>query len=258
MGKKLIVQRRGRGSPTFRANTHKRKGAIKYRKISRTEMEGVIKAKVVGFEHEPGRGAPLAKVIFEDGLQKYILPAEGLALGDTIEYGAKAEIKPGNTLPLFAIPARTMVYNIELQPGDGGKLVRASGSSAVINSKEDDWVYIQLPSGRIKAFPSSCRATIGVVAGGGRTQKPFVKAGNKHYHMKAKGHNYPRVRGTAMNAVSHPHGGGSHQRPGGPTTVSRNAPPGQKVGLIAARRTGKKVGRQAKERQVVKKKKGKR
>ena len=250
MGKKLIVQRRGKGSPTFRAKTHGRKGAIKYRKVSHTEMEGVIKAKVLSLEHEPGRGTPVAKILFEDGLQKYILPAEGVAIGDTIEYGAKASIQPGNTLPLSAIPARTLVFNLEIQPGDGGRIVRSSGSYATINSKDEDWAYVQLPSGRIKAFPLSCRATIGVVAGGGRTQKPFVKAGNKHYHMKAKGHSYPRVRGTAMNAVSHPHGGGSHQRPGGPTTVSRTAPPGQKVGLIAARRTGRKVGRQPKDRQV--------
>ena len=246
MGKKIIVQRRGRGSPSFRANSHKRKGAVKYRKISFTELDEKIKARVTELRHEPARGTPLAKIIFEDGLQKLAIPAEGISVGSVIEYGAKAEIRPGNTLPLFAIPVRTPIFNIEMEPGDGGKLVRASGGYATVIDKDEKRVIVKLPSGEHRAFPPKARATIGVVAGGGRATKPLVKAGTKHHLMKAKGHYYPKVRGVAMNAVSHPHGGGSNVPTS--TTVSRDAPPGAKVGLIAARRTGPKVGRSTKKR----------
>jgi len=99
---------------------------------------------------------------------------------------------------------------------------------------------VKLPSGATKLLKDACRATIGVVAGGGRIEKPFLKAGKKFHWMRAKGHKYPRVRGVAMNACSHPFGGGRHQHPGKPTTVSRHAPPGRKVGHIAARMTGRK------------------
>jgi large subunit ribosomal protein L2 len=99
---------------------------------------------------------------------------------------------------------------------------------------------VELPSGELKAFNPQCRATIGVVAGGGRKEKPFLKAGNRHYAAKAKGKKSMGVRGVAMNAVDHPHGGGNRQHPGRPTTVSRHAPPGRKVGSIAAKRTGKR------------------
>ncbi len=246
MGKKILVQRRGRGGPVFRAAGHKRIEPIKYRKISREEMSSSFSGKVVSLHHEPGRGAPLAKVLFEDGQSKYVLPAEGLAVGDTIQYGATAEIAPGNVLPLKFMPVRTPVFNIELRAGDGGKLVRTAGATASIDSKTEKWVFVKLPSGRIKKFPPEARATVGVVAGGGITKKPLLKAGNKYHKKRAKGHKYPRVRGTAMNPVKHPHGGGAHQSPPRSTTVSRNAPPGRKVGLIAARRTGIKRGRQAK------------
>ena len=107
-------------------------------------------------------------------------------------------------------------------------------------SLDEKKAMVQLPSGTLKAFNPKCRATIGIVAGGGRPEKPFVKAGTKYHLTKAKGQHWPIVRGSAMNAVSHPHGGGMHQSPGGPYTVKRNTPPGAKVGLIAARRTGRK------------------
>lgn len=244
MGKRLIVQRRGLGSPVFRAAGHKKIEPIKYRKISQAEYNSHFDAEVLDLHHEPGRGAPLARVKFFDGLIKYILPAEGIAVGQKISYGATAEIKEGNVLPLSALPLRTPIFNIELRKGDGGRIVRASGGFALVDSKEPKWVIIKLPSGRLKRFPPEARATVGVVAGGGRTSKPFLKAGTKGYAKKAKGHRYPRVRGTAMNPVNHPHGGGAHQSPPVSTTVSRNAPPGAKVGLIAARRTGYKRGRQ--------------
>ncbi len=245
MGKKIIVQRRGKGSPVFRAAGHKRLEPIKYRKISKVEYETSFSGEIVSLTHEPGRGTPLAKVKFDDGLQKLIIPAEGISIGSHIHYGVGAEIKEGNVLPLSAIPVRTPIFNIELRKGDGGKLVRTGGGFAIVDSITDRFVIVKLPSGRLKRIPPEARASIGVVAGGGRSGKPFLKAGAKYHAKHAKGQKYPRVRGTAMNPVKHPHGGGAHQSPPRSTTVSRDTPPGRKVGLIAARRTGYKRGRQA-------------
>jgi len=247
MGKRIRVQRRGTGSPVYKTAGHKRIEPVKYRKISIEEMEESFTAKILELTHEPGRSAPLGRVLFFDGQYKYILPAEGVAVGDTIKYGATAEIKPGNVLPLKDIPVRTPVFNLELRAGDGGKLVRSAGGYAIIDSKDEKFVHVKLPSGKIKPIVPKARATIGVVAGGGVTRKPLLKAGKLYHKKKAKGQKYPRVRGTAMNPVNHPHGGGAHQSPPRATTVSRDAPPGRKVGLIAARRTGRKRGRIVKE-----------
>ena len=166
-----------------------------------------------------------------------------MKVGQKIEYGASAAITLGNTMPLQFIPDGSPVFNIELTPGDGGRLIRSGGGYATILGRDKGKVTLQLPSGEMKDIPHRCRATIGIVAGGGRTEKPFVKAGNKHYLKKAKGHYYPRVRGTAMYAATHPHGGGAHQSPPRSTTVSRHAQPGRKVGLIAAKRSGRRKGK---------------
>lgn len=243
MGKKILVQRRGRGTSQFRAASHKKKGSVKYRKLTKLEYKETIKGYVKDIVHDPGRGAPVAVVLFEDHLKKIILPSEGLCVGQTIEYGATASIQLGNTMPLQFIPDGSPVFNIELTPGDGGRLIRSSGGYATILGRDKGKVTLQLPSGEMKEIPQRCRATIGIVAGGGRTEKPFVKAGNKHHLKKAKGHSYPKVRGVAMNAVSHPHGGGAHQSPPRSTTVSRHSQPGKKVGLIAARRSGRRRGK---------------
>jgi large subunit ribosomal protein L2 len=151
-----------------------------------------------------------------------------------------AEIKPGNSLPLAEIPEGIPVCNIESNPGSGGQFVRASGVYGILVAHDVGKTVVQLPSGELKWLNPLCMATIGVVAGGGRTDKPFVKAGKKYHKMKSRASKYPRVRGVAMNVVDHPFGGGGWQHPGRPTTVSRNAPPGRKVGSIAARRTGKR------------------
>ena len=136
-----------------------------------------------------------------------------------------------------------MVCNIELRPGDGGKIARSSGSFGVVVAHLGGETSINLPSKRIVKLSNECRATIGIVAGGGRTEKPFMKAGEKFYAKKAKGQLFPVTKGVKMAAASHPHGGGRHRRPGKSTTVSRNAPPGKKVGLIAARNSGKRKRR---------------
>jgi large subunit ribosomal protein L2 len=124
--------------------------------------------------------------------------------------------------------------------GDGGKLVRASGGSAVLFSKGNGTAILRLPSGKSILVDEKCRATVGEIAGGGRLEKPFMRAGPRFHAMQAAGRPYPRMRGIAMAVVYHPFGGGRHQHPGKSTSTSRNAPPGRKVGLIAPRKTGRK------------------
>ncbi len=233
MGKRIISQNRGKGTPTYTAPSHKYKADLRHLKF-----EGTLKAEVIDIEHDPARNCPIALVKLPDDRETYILAVEGMGIGETIEYGENVSLKPGNSTYLKNIPEGTPICNIENQPGDGGKFARASGTFAILVAHEEDRVLVQMPSGKLKWLNPKCKATIGVVAGGGRTDKPFVKAGKKYYKMKSKAAKWPRVRGVAMNAVDHPFGGGKHQHVGRPKTVSRNAPPGRKVGSIAARRTG--------------------
>ena len=235
MGKRLIVQRRGRGSPTFRAAKSGKVAPVKYPPLN-VMGRGWVKELL----HDAGRGAPLAYIALEEGAAYYIAAPEGIYVGQTVEIGPEAPVKVGNVLPLGVIPEGTMICNVEIRPGDGGKIARSSGSYAIVVSHTPAGTLVKLPSKKIVILPDGCRATVGVIAGGGRKEKPFMKAGEKYHLMRAKGHKYPKVRGVAMAAVSHPHGGGSHKYPGKPTTVSRHAPPGRKVGLIAARETGRK------------------
>ncbi|MHA1380318.1 MAG: 50S ribosomal protein L2 [Candidatus Helarchaeota archaeon] len=235
MGKRIRVQRRN--SPTFKANTHRRKGKVSHLPLS----DQTISGKIIDLVHESGRGTPLALINFDNGQKKFILIPEGVFIGQRIEIGNNANIKEGNTLPLKKIPEGTPIFNIELKPGDGGKLVRAGGTYSTIISRLPTKIMIRLPSGKMKSFLPNCRATIGIVAGGGRPEKPIVKAGKKYHMIKPKRKKWPITRGVAMNTVDHPHGGGGHQHIGKKgSTVSRNAPPGRKVGLIAARRSGRK------------------
>lgn len=242
MGKRIRVQRRGRGSSTFRASTHKRVAPVKYPPVSITENKTVVNGQVKGIIHDPGRGSPMVAVKLETGETYFSVVPEGVYEGQLTQIGNEAVMDIGNVLPIGKIPEGTMVCNIELSPGDGGKMVRASGAYATIISHTSDRTIIKLPSKRSKYVNSNCRATIGVIAGAGRTEKPFLKAGTKHHLMKAKGHMYPRTRGIAMIAASHPFGS---SKKGGRkvTTVGRNAPPGQKVGLIAARSAGSRIKR---------------
>jgi len=205
-----------------------------------------VTGEVVDIEHDPARSAPVARVSFDDGEERFVLAPEGITVGDTVETGISAAIEPGNSLPLREIPEGVPVCNVESQPGEGGTFARATGVNATLVTHERDVAVVQLPSGQVRRLDPDCRATIGVVAGGGRTEKPFVKAGNKYHKMKARGTKWPNVRGVAMNAVDHPFGGGGRQHPGKPKSVSRDAPPGRKVGDIASRRTGRggKAGRE--------------
>ncbi len=234
MGKRTRAQRIGRGSPTYKGRTSKRKNKLEL------PEEEELTARVVDITHEPGRNAPIVRIRYENGEERRILAPEGIKVGDEIEAGISAPIEPGNTLPLSEIPEGTFIYNIESQPGKGGEFARAPGTNATLLAHDVGQAVVQLPSGEVRSFNPKCRATIGVVAGGGRKEKPFVKAGNRHYAKKSKGKIYPRVSGVAMNAVDHPFGSGRGRHAGRPRTVRRDAPPGQKIGLISARRTGKK------------------
>jgi large subunit ribosomal protein L2 len=242
MGKKILVQRKGRGTSTFRAPTHRSIGEAKYPSL-REDERSYVKGYVKDILHDPGRSAPVALIKFRDGSEALLPACEGLRLNQVVMVGGpsatQAHHPEGDILPLSGIPEGTPIFNIEGEPGDGGRYVRASGTYGTVITHTSTETLVQLPSGAMKAFNPSCRATIGIVSGGGRTEKPFVKAGKKYHYARTKALKWPIVRGVAMNIVSHPHGGGQHQHEGAPTTVSRNAPPGAKVGLIAARRTGR-------------------
>ena len=161
-------------------------------------------------------------------------------VGQKIQIGEGSQAKEGNILVLKDIPEGIPIYNLESKPGDGGKFVRTSGTFARIITKMDSAIVVELPSGKRRTFMPNCRAIIGTIAGGGRTEKPFLKAGVKHFRMKAKNKFWPIVSGISMNAVAHPFGGkGSHTK-GRPTQSARNDPPGRKVGKIAPKRTGRR------------------
>jgi len=244
MGRVIRGQRKGAGS-IFKAVTKHRKGAVKMRAPDYVERHGYIKGLVREIIHDPGRGAPLARIAFRDPykyrLRKELMVAvEGTYTGQFIYCGNGAHLAVGNCLPLNKCPEGTVVSMVEEKAGDRGSLARAGGTSCIIVGHSDDGkkTRVRLPSGTRKTLLSSCRALVGIVAGGGRTDKPVLKAGNNFHKFRVKRNNWPKVRGVAMNPVEHPHGGGNHQHVGHSTTVSRGAPPGQKVGLIAARRTG--------------------
>ena len=227
MGKNLRQQRRGRGSPRYRVPSHNYIGKISYANLP--EGEGVV----VDIVHSPGRRMPAAVVNF-GGKKGLLLPAEGVFVGQKIENTTDN----GNITEVRNVPEGTKVFNIELHPGDGGKLCRASGSFATVVSKGENSCTVLMPSREKKVVSGDCRASVGIAASSGRTEKPFMKAGTKHYSMKALGKLYPHVQGVSMNACNHPFGG--QTRPGKPKTVSRHMPPGKKVGSISPKRTGKR------------------
>lgn len=241
MGKRIRVQRRGRGGSTFRASTHKRVAPAQYPLAATVKeyFESAIKGVIEDFVHDPGRGAPLALIRFENGKMCYNVVPEGVHSTQQIRMGGNAPVEVGNILPIGKIPEGTMICNIELRPRDGGKIAKSSGAYAIVVTHTAQGAIIKLPSGKKKYIDDYCRATIGVVSGAGRTEKPFLKSGAKFHLMRARGRKYPRTRGRAMVAAVHPYGSSKRSARKG-TTVSHGAPPGQKVGLIAARGAGRK------------------
>jgi large subunit ribosomal protein L2 len=240
MGKRIITQRRGRGGLTYRAPSHRYKGKIKLRSYDKDERVKVTEGVVKDLINCRGHSAPLAVVRYETKEEVLVSAPLGVKVNDKVQTGMGAELKVGNVLPLKDIPEGTLINNVEITPGDGGKLVRTSGSFARVVGKVGDKIIIKLPSRKQKKMHLKCRAMIGVTAGGGRTEKPFTKAGNKMKAMRAKNKLYPIVSGVAMNAVDHPFGSGRGRHCGKPKTAPRFAPAGRNVGLIKARRTGKK------------------
>jgi large subunit ribosomal protein L2 len=236
MGKNLIQQARGKGSPRYRAPSFRYVGQGKYAQFNGDKLIG----KIVDLLDSQGHNAPLAQIKYENGLVSLIQAPEGVRVGDEVQIGTNAEVKKGNTVPLKNIPEGTAIFNIEANPGDGGKFVRSSGGFAKIITKIDRKVVVEMPSSKRKEFQADCRATIGIIAGSGRRDKPFLKAGKKHFAMKAKNKLFPSVSGSSQNSVDHPFGGSSSASKSGPTQASRNAPPGRKVGKIAPKRTGKR------------------
>lgn len=236
MGKNLIQQKRGKGSPRYRAPSFRYKGKANF---VRYDEGKIINADVWDIMHSSGHSAPLMELKYSNGETGLLQAPEGIRLGDKIEMGDIVELKTGNIMPLKSIPEGTSIYNIEANPGDGGRFVRASGAFAKIITKTNEGIVVELPSSKRRTFLPECKAAIGVVAGSGRTEKPFLKAGSKFYSMKAKNKLWPIVCGTSMNSVNHPFGGSSSHAKGIPTQASRNAPPGRKVGKIAPKRTGR-------------------
>ena len=186
----------------------------KYRLVDFKRKKDGIVAKVIGIEYDPNRTANIALICYANGEKAYILAPAGLKVGMKVMSGAEAEVRPGNCLPLSAIPVGTMVHNIELYPGKGGQLVRSAGNGAQVMAKEGKYATLRLPSGEMRMVPINCRATIGVVGNGEHNLINIGKAGRKR-HMGIR----PTVRGSVMNPNDHPHGGGE-----GKTGIGRPGP----------------------------------
>ncbi len=236
MGKNLIQQRAGKGSTSFTSPSFRSKGNAAYH----PQTETALKGKIVELVDSPGHSSPLMIVAYENKQTSLIQAPEGVRVSQDVMMGADAPLETGNVLPLRAIPDGTAICNIEHVPGDGGKFVKAPGAAGRIASKSELGITVILPSKKEHVFHPNCRATIGIVAGAGKNEKPFLRAGNKYYAIRARNKVWPRSSGTSMNSVAHPFGGRSSHAKGHASTVSRDAPPGAKVGMIAARRTGRK------------------
>ena len=182
----------------------------KYRIIDFKRNKDGIAAVVKTVEYDPNRTANIALLCYADGEKRYILAPLGLSVGDTVISGKEADIKPGNALPIEAIPVGTMIHNIELQPGKGGQLVRAAGMAAQLMAKEGKYAQVKMPSGEIRLILITCKATIGQL---GNLDHEIVRIGKagKVRHMGIR----PTVRGSVMNPCDHPHGGGEGKAPVG-------------------------------------------
>ena len=201
----------GRVTTRFRGAGNKRR----YRMIDFMRAKEGVPAKVVSIEYDPNRTARIALLAYADGEKAYILAPNGLQVGQTVMNGPKAELKPGNCLKIKDIPVGVSIHNIEMLPGQGAKLVRSAGQSAVLRGKEEVYAQIKLPSGEVRMIHVECKATIGVVGNEEHMNVKLGKAGKKRYMGKR-----PHVRGVAMNPIDHPMGGGEGRSSGGGHPVS--------------------------------------
>ena len=182
----------------------------KYRIIDFKRLKDNMEATIIGIEYDPNRSSNIALIQYEDGEKAYIIAPQGLTDGDKVISGENVDIKPGNCMPISSIPVGTLIHNIELNPGQGGKLVKAAGQSAQLMAKEGKYAHVRLPSGEMRLILARCRATIGVVGNSEHENIKIGKAGRKR-HMGIR----PTVRGSVMNPVDHPHGGGNGKAPVG-------------------------------------------
>jgi len=233
MGKRIITQRRGRGTHTYKVSKKAFRFKVKY--LSRLEGEGTV----IKLFDSAAHSAPLAKIRYEQGY--FYIPAfREMIEGQKIKFGGK-EVKEGNIMELKNIPVKTQIYCIESRPRDGGIFVKSAGNSATVNRIVGDEVFILMPSKKEKKFNSHCRAIVGVIAGTGRLDKPVVKAGKRYHIKKSKSKLWPRTSAIKMNVVDHPLGSGSGRSKNPKSKIAkRNAPPGRRVGLLRPKRTGKK------------------
>jgi len=233
MGKNIIPQARGTGSPTYRAPS------FRYLGKARFPSHAVKTGEIVELAHCPGHDAPLMTVQYEDGSTNLIQAPHGVKVGDHITCGGVPS-RPGDVVMLQDIPEGSAVYNVESRPGDGGKFCRTGGCAARILAKTATYVIVQLPSKKERKFAPTCRAAFGSIAGSGRLEKPILKAGIHYHASRARNKLYPRVRAAAMNAVDHPFGNKRTGRKAKQKAINRFAPPGRKVGKLAPRRTGRR------------------
>lgn len=228
----------GRITVRHRGGGHKRM----YRIIDFKRNKDGIPAKVATIEYDPNRSARIALLHYADGEKRYILAPLGLKVGDIVESGPQADIKPGNALPLRNIPVGTLVHNIELKPGKGGQLVRSAGAAAQIIAKEGDYATLRLPSGEMRMVHLECRATVGQVGNLDHENITIGKAGRARW-LGIR----PTVRGVVMNPVDHPHGGGEGRSPIGRHPVT---PWGKPALGVKTRR------KKASDRLIIKRRKG--
>lgn len=198
--------KKGRLTVRHRGGGHKRL----YRLVDFRRRKDDVPAKVASIEYDPNRSANIALLHYADGHKAYIIAPNHLKVGDVVVSGVKADIKTGNTLPLRAIPVGTLIHNIELRPGKGGQLVRSAGTVAQLMAKEGNYAHVRLPSGEVRLVHLSCRATIGQVGNLENENITIGKAGRSRW-MGIR----PGVRGSVMNPVDHPHGGGEGRAPVG-------------------------------------------
>jgi large subunit ribosomal protein L2 len=230
MGKRIISRRRGAGSGAYTSPSHRHHGPVYH-----ISPSIVGKGEVVSIVQAPGRSAPVADVLGPDGTMVRTIATAGLSTGDHVSLNHGA-VDRGSLLPLAEIPDGTLVSNLEVHPFDGGRLVRAAGAGALVVAHTGREVTIQLPSGAFKQLLGACRAQVGSIAGGGRGERPIIKAGKKVHSTQSLARAAFKVRGVAMNPVNHPFGGGAHQHVGRPSTVSAGAWPGAKVGRFSPKR----------------------
>jgi large subunit ribosomal protein L2 len=203
----------GRNSNGRKTSRHRGGGAKRlYRKIDFKRRKDGVPAKVAQIEYDPNRSAYIALLHYADGEKRYILAPQRVRVGATVESGDRVDIRPGNSLPLQNMPSGTVVHNVELVPGRGGQMARAAGAGVQLLAKEGDYVTLRLPSGEMRMVRGECRATVGVIGNTDHQNIKVGKAGRKR-HMGVR----PQTRGTAMNPVDHPHGGGE-----GSTTPGRH------------------------------------